>query len=154
MSSDPLILTDTRELQNPVKVMGNLQGVGNTHNLTERQNLSDINTATSRSVFRKTVEQHIQSRQDDTIVGGVKYIDKTNAGNKIYILENTPSYETLIVRNGNIQIRNNFNSAGKVIGIISYMDAGYNTQQGYENIGNIYVEPEVEKIQAFIYADG
>lgn len=134
--------------------MGNLQGVGNTHNLTERQNLSDINTATSRSVFRKTVEQHIKSRQDDTVVGGVKYIDKTNASNKIYILENTPNYETLIVRNGNIQIRNNFNTAGKVIGIISYMDAGYNTEQGYENIGNIYVEPKVEKIQAFIYADG
>ena len=25
---------------------------------------------------------------------------------------------------------------------------------GYQNVGNLYVEPEVESLQAFIYADG
>lgn len=154
IANEALTLSDTWELQNPVKIVGNFQGVGNTHNLTERQNITDLDTSLSRNLFRKKVEEHIKTRKNDTVLWSVKYIDKTLDSQKTYVLENNPSFETLIVRNGNIHIQNDFNDAGKVLGLISYIDTWYNAQTGYQNIGNIYVESEVKKIQSFVYADG
>jgi hypothetical protein len=46
----------------------------------------------------------------------------TSQTNKLYTLEADPIFETLIVRNGNIHIRNNFNTSGKKVGVISYID--------------------------------
>ena len=154
ISQNPLTLSDTRGLQNPVDIKGNLQWVGNTHNLTERQNNTDMNTADLRNLLRKNVEKNIKTRENNTVIAGVKYIDKTNDLNKLYILESNPNFETLVVRNGNIHIKNNFNDAWKVIGLISYIDTGYNTQNDYNKVGNIYIEPDVGSIKAYIYADG
>ncbi len=154
LSQEPLRLGNTRELQNPVKVIGMLQGVGNTHNLTERQNFTDISTSDLRSVFRKNIGANIKARVHNTTIWGIKYIDKTLDSNKNYVLENNPSFETLVVRNGNILIEDDFNTLGKPIGLVSYTDSGYNKEDGFKNVWNIYVEPEVKTISAFIYADG
>jgi hypothetical protein len=152
--ADVLQLGNTGELENPVKIIWNLQGVWNTHNLLERQNRTDLAPYVFRNIIRKNVGTNINIIQNDTTIWGVKYIDKTLDSNKNYILESNPVFETLIVRNGNILIQNDFNIAWKVIGLISYIDSGYNKMNGFEEIGNIYVEPEVTSITAFMYADG
>jgi hypothetical protein len=154
ISDTPIILTDTRELQHPVKIIWNLQGVWNTQNLTERQNISQIESSQVRSIVRKNIEEHIKSRTHNTTVWAIKYIDMTSQTNKLYTLETDPIFETLIVRNGNIHIRNNFNTSGKKVGVISYIDGWYNSHDGYQKVGNIYVDSAVESISAFIYADG
>jgi hypothetical protein len=41
-----------------------------------------------------------------------------------------------------------------LVGIVSYIDGGYNKETGFETIGNIYIEPEVTSIKAIMYADG
>lgn len=149
-----LELWNTGELENPVKVIGNLQWVWNNHNLDERQNMTDIDTHVFRNILRKNVWKNLHLREHDTIVWGVKYIDKTLDLDKEYILESNPWFETLIVRNGNIHITENFNQSWNTVGLISYIDAWYNEETGYSEVWNIYVEPEVVSISGLIYADG
>lgn len=154
LSSEILQLGNTGELQNPVKIIWNLQGVWNTHNLSERQNMTGLDTYVFRNMLRKNVGSKINKRIDDTEISGVKYIDKTHDVDKLYILESDPSFETLIVRNGNIHIREDFNVSWKKVGLISYIDSWYNNENGFENIWNIYIEPNVTSISAIMYADG
>ncbi len=150
----PLQLWNTGELKNPVKIIGKLQWVWNTQNLSERQNFTNINSNALRNIFRKNIWKNISNRKSGTTVWGVKYIDKTWDFDKLYILEPNPDFETLIVRNGNIHIQSDFNISWKSIGLVSIIDGGYNKQNGFEKIGNIYIEPEIKTINAFIYADG
>ena len=154
LSQEILQLGNTGELQNPVKIIWNFQWVGNTHNASERQNITDVDIYNLRTTLRKNVGVHISKRIDDTLISGVKYIDKTLDSNKAYVLESNPSFETLVVRNGNILIEDDFNASWKVVGLISYIDTGYNKENGFDAIGNIYVEPEVISINALMYADG
>ena len=63
-----MTLSDTRELQNPVKILGNLQAVGNTQNLPERQNFTNIDSSAVRAALRKNIEAHNKNRQHNTIV--------------------------------------------------------------------------------------
>lgn len=148
-----LDLSNSWELTNPVKIIWNLQWVGNTHNISERQNSTDLDTYVFRNTIRKNIWK-IHTRQNNTVVWGVKYIDKTTDFNKNYTLEANPNFETLIVRNGNILISSDFNISKKNVGIISYIDGGYNKETGFDSIGNIYVESDVSSINAIMYADG
>lgn len=154
-NNTPLILTDTRELQEPVKLIGGLQASWNTQNLSERQNISDISSSLQRTLFRKNITQYIMGRTHDTIVWWVRYIDMTHSGNKNFTLESNPdNYDTLVVRNGNILITQDFNLSWKKVWLISYIDNGYNVETWYNSVWNIYVSPDVSRINAFIYADG
>jgi len=153
VTSQILDLSNSWELTNPVKIIWNLQWVGNTQNLSERQNITNLDTYTSRNAIRKNI-WNIHMRQNNSTVWGVKYIDKTSDFNKNYTLEANPDFETLIVRNGNILIWNDFNMSKKNVGIISYIDGGYNKETWFESIGNIYVESDVTTVNAMMYADG
>ena len=154
LSNNPLILTDTRELDRPVRLIGGLQADGNIHNPNERQNISEINSYGERTRFRRNIAEHIMRRTHNTTVWRVKYIDLTSSGNKNYILESHPNFDTLIVRNGNIVISQDFNTSWGVIWLISYIDNGYSVESWYSAVWNIYVGPDVGRINAFIYADG
>lgn len=149
-----LSLWNTWDLASPVRIIWSLQWVGNENNSEERQNITDINSNVQRNIFRRNIGSYITTRVDNTIIWWVKYIDKTGEYDTTYMLESDPTFETLIVRNGNILIDDDFNTSGKTIWLISYIDGGYNKSDGYEKIGNIYVEPQVSSITAFIYADG
>ena len=149
----PIRLSNT--LSSPVYIQWLLQWVWNAHNPEEQQNITDIDTAFQRSIIRKNIAKHILSRDSWGVIQGVKYIDKTDDLNKNYEIESDPSnYQTLVVRNGNIHITNDFNAAQKNIGIISYKDSGYNVSNWYNEVGNIYIEPNVSEIHALMYADG
>lgn len=78
-----------------------------------------------------------------TINGKVKYIEwNTNLDWEVN------GYETLIVKNWNITITDNFNTQGKKIGLIVLRN-GSDTNQW-----NIFITPTVRYIYASIYADG
>jgi len=152
-----LSLGNTGELDNPVRIIGKLQWVWNIHNANERQNITNVDTYKFRNTLRKNVWTSIKSRVHDSVVNGVKYIDKTNDFNKTYTLESNPNFETLIVRNWNIHISNDFNNSNvdwDMVWIISYIDGWYNQETGFDDVGNIYIEPEVTTINAVMYADG
>lgn len=158
LSKSPILLTYTRELENPVKIIGLVQWVGNSTNITERKNISDINSMKLRNDFRKYVISTVKNMKSWTIVWNIKYIDKTNDLNKNFILNDADikEYETLVVRNGNIMIQGNFNTfwGGKNIGIISILDEAYILEDGYKKVGNIYIEAGVSYMKAIIYTDG
>ncbi len=141
-------------LINPVKIIWNLQWVWNTQNDFERQNMSDISSSTMRSALRKNINVAIRSRQHDTVVDGIKYIDASLLTNNLYILESNPTFETLIVHNWNIHINSDILSKPDMIGIVLYIDSGYSAQSWYEAIWNVYVDRDVSQIHASIYADG
>lgn len=153
-NSELLTLGNTGELENPVKIIGQLQWVWNSQNLSERQNFTQLNSNTLRNNIRKNIWKHINGRTSNSTVWGIRYIDKTNSSNKLYSLPSNPNFETLIVRNGNIRISSNFNGSKKKVGIISYNDRWYNKETGYNDTGNIYIEYTVSSVNAFMYADG
>ena len=152
-TNDVLTLTDLRELDTPVRFIGWIQTSWAHHNVNERQNITDINTFLQRTNFRRNITQHIVSRSSHTDNWGIRYIDLTHATNKTYIPSPNPNYQTLIVRNGNILITENFNPTNQNIWLISYIDAWYNIDNWYSTIGNIYITPNVSRVNAFMYAD-
>lgn len=128
---------------NSLKVVGSLQWQGKQTLVGQSTNFSDISKSDMRTTIRKNAYTLIRWRTSGTIVWGVKYID----GNTTLSWE--PDYETLIVKNGNLTISNNFNTSNKKFGVIVLRDSATQTTQG-----NIYVQPTVRYIRAAIYADG
>ena len=153
-NNTPISLGDTRELDAPLRLIWGLQGVWNHHNPHERQNFSDVATNLLRSEMRRDIHQFTRWLKSGDNSGNVYYIDMTHESNKNYIPDSEPSYSTLIVRNWNILINADFNTSWKSIWIISYMDNGYDIETWYSNVWNIYITPNVSRINAFIYADG
>lgn len=147
-------LTDQREIDRPVLLIWWLQATWNAHNPNERQNISDLNSFLQRTHFRKNITQYIMNRESHSNQWGVKYVDMTNSINKNYIVNTYPDYETLVVRNWNILITEDFNPTNQRVWLISYIDSWYDIETWYESVGNIYVTPEVQSINASIYADG
>ena len=149
----PLMLTDRRPLNTPVRLIWMLQGVWNHHNPSERQNFSDITQNLLRADMRRNIHQFIRSMQSGTTFSDVHYIDLTHAPQKNYTPPSNPDYKTLIVRNWNILINSDFNWEWKSIWLISYMDSWYDITNWYTQVWNIFISPSVTHINAFIYAD-
>jgi hypothetical protein len=59
----------------------------------------------------------------------------------------------LIVKNGNVFIKNDLNTNWKVLWIIVLKD-NYNVNTDYNQAWNVYIAKNVENINAVIYADG
>ncbi|EKD44768.1 MAG: hypothetical protein ACD_71C00011G0002, partial [uncultured bacterium (gcode 4)] len=142
--------SDTIELNlwwtqmNSLKVVGNLQWQGKQTLASQSANFSDISKSDMRTTIRKNAYTLIRWRtSSETVIGGVKYHEGD------YTLSWEPTYETLIVKNGNLTITENFNTINKKFGIIVLRDSATQTTQG-----NIYVRPNVRYIRAAMYADG
>jgi hypothetical protein len=153
-TSPIVVMKKVDVLSNPVKIIWNLQWVWNSQSSFERQNISELSSSSMRNAIRKNISISIRWRQHDTTVWGVKYIDASTLSNNIYTIESTPGFETLVVKNGNIHINSDFINPWNMIGIISYIDSWYQTDDGYNDIGNVYVDRDISQFQAAIYADG
>lgn len=114
----------------------------------QKENFSDISKSTMRQAIRKNAYELITSLTSGETVNGIKYIEWKNE-----TISGTLSYETLIVKNGNVIISWDLNTSGKKLGIIVLKD-NYDVNNDYNNSGNIYITPDVKKINALIYADG
>ncbi len=111
-------------------------------------NISDISTSLLRSQIRQEAYEMIRWMNSWDTINWVRYIEWD-----VQISWNL-SYETLVVKNGNIIISDNLNTSWKILGLISLKDSWYDIQDDYDNSGNIYVTNNVENISANIYADG
>lgn len=154
INDTPISLFDSRSLDNPLRLIWGLQGTWNHHNPSERQNFSDLVVNLQRTQMRKSIHQYIRWLESWIDTGEIRYIDMTHESTKNYIPDPEPDYETLIVRNWNILINSDFNTAWKSIWLISYIDNGYTVENWYNLTWNIYITPSVSNINAFIYADG
>ena len=108
-----------------------------------------------RNNFRRDVLRSIQTRVHDTTVWGVKYINGTRLWENTYTLSWVADFSTLIVRDANIVIGNNFNVWWAPVGIISVSSNPYSVENNwYLGVWNIYIDANVWEVHAFLYADG
>ena len=98
--------------------------------------------------IKKNVYSLIKSMTNGSVVNWVKYIDWSN----IEISWNDLWYETLIVKNWNVIINWDLNSDNKKLWIIVLKD-NYLIDSDYNNMWNIYINKNVNQINAIIYAD-
>lgn len=131
-----------------VDIIGTLQWDGKSDITGQNKNISDISVASQRNIIRQGAYELIKGMTSGQIVNGVKYVDWDTT------LSWSQSYETLIVKNGNISITGDINTQQKKFGIISLVDDAYKVETWYNQEGNIYVRNSVRNIYAFIYADG
>ncbi len=102
-----------------------------------------------RTQIRKNAYEYIGSMSSGDVVNRVRYV----AGD-VRLSGSAPSnYETLVVRDGNVIVDADFNSGNAKFGIIVLKDR-YDTGTGYRDKGNVYITPNVTKLNAAIYADG
>ncbi|MDD5376593.1 MAG: hypothetical protein PHH16_00585 [Candidatus Gracilibacteria bacterium] len=143
--STPIKITGTKFLG--VRVIGGIQGAGKSEFTGQQANISNIASSEMRAKIRQNAYAYSRNMTSGQIVGGVKYVtgDITISGEQ--------DYETLIVKDGNVIINGNLNNSNKLFGIVVMKD-GYAINDGYAGKGNIYVTPNVTKINAIIYADG
>lgn len=141
-------------LSEPVKIIWNLQWVWNENNISERQNFSDVSSSLMRNALRKNILSFTRSMNHEQIIDWVKFIDASQLVDNVYDLEVNPNFETLVVKNGNIHISNDFNTSSDIVWLVVYQDTGYDIELWYKGYGNIYIDNSVGEINAFIYADG
>ncbi len=111
--------------------------------VSDKVSIGQIGWSTVQNTIRKNVALLIRNRtpDDSKIINWVLYRqgDVTLSGNS--------NWDTLIVIDGNITIDNNFNTEKKTKGIILLRDQN-------ETKWNVFIKPNVEYIQATIFADG
>jgi hypothetical protein len=57
-----------------------------------------------RTAIRRNATLYITNMANGQTVNGVKFVDKSKDTDKNYVIELNPTYETLIVKNGNVLI--------------------------------------------------
>ncbi len=105
------------------------------------ENLWSVKGFSIRSEIRKNATTLIRWLENGEVVNNIKYIEWD------YILEWVPNdWDTLIIKNWNLQIKDNFNTINKNVGIILISDDA-------SSPGNIYIYPNVAYIAAILYTD-
>ena len=131
-----------------LKVKGIIQGDWKSNITWQEKNFSDISKWELRMQIRKNAYELIENMSSWDIVNWVKYIENQD----IIISWENLEYETLIVKDWNVFISEDLNTLWNKLWIIVLKD-NYTISSDYNNIGNIYVWKNVEKIDALIYAD-
>jgi len=128
------------------QIIGKTQKTGNTSLMWE--NFSTLSTETQRSHIRQYAYKKIKSRTQNTIVQKIKYVQ----GDITLPDYDFRQYDTLIVENGNVFIKENIpKSQHKNIIVLKN---NYNVRKDFSQKGNILISPQVTEIYAFLYADG
>ncbi len=129
-----------------ISVNGSIQSQGTTSSWDQqeiesgfRTNFTEVAKSVIYSNIRKNAFQLVRSRTSDSIVNNIKYVKWDTT------LESNPSYETLIIVDGNLRITDNVDLSK--FGIILVRDQDMTK-------GNIFILPSVGYIKATIYADG
>ncbi len=118
----------------------------------QNKNISNLYPSNLRTEIRKRAYDYTKKMTSWQILNKVKYVDWDIllSGEITQMGENY--YETLVVKNGNVIINWNLNTLGNKLWIIILKD-NYDTSNWYNWKWNIFVNPEVTKINAMIYAD-
>lgn len=121
----------------------------------QEDNFSDISMVDVRWDIRKNAYSQISQMRHNSIVWGVKYVDWNQLTNWIYVMESNPTYETIILKDGDLFINRDINISWNKLWIIVLKD-NYDVNTDYLswNGWNVYVSPDVSEINAVIYADG
>ncbi|EKD44540.1 MAG: hypothetical protein ACD_71C00106G0002 [uncultured bacterium (gcode 4)] len=130
-------------MNNTLKVVWSLQWQWKQTLVWQQNNFSDISKSDMRAIIRKNAYILIREMSSGQIINGVKYIEWDST------LSWEPIYETLIIKNGNLTISDNFNTNNKKFGIIVLRDDATKI-----NFGNIYILPWVRYIHSVMYSDG
>lgn len=141
----PLINNNSKEFM-WVRVIWWIQWAWKSEFTGQKANISNLYNSDLRTQIRKNSFNYIKNMKSWDIVNWVKYInwDITISWNQ--------NYETLVVENGNVIIDWDLNISKKKLWIIVLKD-GFNVNKDFNWKWNIYVKPDVEKINAIIYAD-
>lgn len=113
----------------------------------QKSNVSDIATSSVREEIRKNAFNFIKNMKSWQTLNWVKYI-KWDIN-----ISWDQSYETLVVENWNVIISWDLNTSGKKLWIIVLKD-WYNIEKDFKNKWNIYINQNVKKVNATLYADG
>ncbi len=131
-----------------LKVIWNLQWEWKSNITWQDENFSDLSKWNLRSEIRKNAYILTRWRINNTIVNWIKYVEwnTTISGDDLW-------YETLIVKNWNVIIDWDINFSNNKLWIMVLQD-NYSVISDYNNSWNIYVNNNVEYINAVIYSDG
>ncbi len=120
------------------------------HTVTgQEQNNTDVNMMTDNIIVR--AKNHVAGMKANTIVWGVKYVEWADY---TVTQADISNYETVVVKNGNVYIKDNVDKSWwKSLGIVVLSD-NYNPETNAAK-WNVYVTPNVTLIKnVSIYADG
>jgi len=108
-------------------------------------NFSDLYETNLRSQIERSASNLIAWMQNWDIINDVRYVewDVTISWDQ--------SYETLVVKNGNVFVSWDLNPSWSILWIIVLRDGGYNLNTDYNDVWNMYVANTVENISANIY---
>lgn len=126
------------------KVIGMIEWIGKQQLSGEDVNFTDFTKWTLRDSIRKNVWNLTRWMSHWQTANNIHYVEWVD----IAISGNLP-YETLIVKDWNIIIDGDLNTSGQKLGIISLK-----TDSQSSTIWNIYIKPNVQYMDAIIYADG
>ncbi len=130
-----------------IKIIWWLQWQGKYEFTGQWENMSNLYPSDLRTEIRKRAFDYIKSMTSSGILNKVKYVEWN-----IRISWELP-YETLVVKNWNVIIEWDLNTLNKKLWIIVLKD-WYDVNTSYNDKWNVYVLPEVKRINAMIYADG
>ena len=113
----------------------------------QESNYSDISLSEMRWTIRKNAYQLITKMKSGQVLNWIKYVEWN-----VTIWWEISWYETLIVKNGNVMINGDLNKNKSKFWIIVLKDS-YNVNKDYKVSWNIYVNNNVNQINAIIYSD-
>ena len=131
-----------------LKVLWTLQWDWKSSITWQESNFSDLSKWELRSIIRINAFKLIKWLSSWDIVNWIKYIDWQN----IELSWDNLWFETIIVKNWNVIINWDLNISNKKLWIIVLKD-NYLIDSDYNKKWNIYVDKNVSKINAIIYAD-
>lgn len=132
-----------------LKVLWNLQWSWKGNITGQKDNFSDLSQYSLRTDIQKNVVNLVKGLNSGDIVNGVRYVEGDAT-----IWGEITTYETLVVRNGNVFISSDLNTAKRKLWIIVLKDDGYDVRSDYNTVWNIYIWKDVENVYASMYADG
>jgi len=130
-----------------LKVIWTLQWDWKSDLTWQGSNFSDLSKSELRSKIRSNWYILIKWLRKNIVVNWIKYVEWD-----VSISWDIIWYETLIVKNWNVFITWDLNTSWKKFWIIVLKD-NFNTKTDYNKSWNVYVNKNVEKINAIIYAD-
>lgn len=141
--SGDLTIGGTKGAEGGIRIVGNLQGKGKGAKLGQKDNFTQMTASNSRTLMRKAAEKAVSGMKSGQVKNGVYYVE-----NQDVTISSLPTYETVVVRGGNVIINTDIKKT-TLMGIIVLRKKPSDVSQG-----NVYVNKDVRFVNAAIYADG
>ncbi len=136
-----------------VKIIWTLQWWWKSELTWQNKNFSDLSISNFRTKIRKNSYSYLKNMTNWQVLNWVKYVEwDINISWNLNSTSWNLNYETLIVKNWNVIITWDLNTNWSKLWIIVLKD-WYNIIDWYNGKWNVYIKPNVLKINAIIYAD-